>query len=129
MTLRVLFLSDYAAVGGGETSLLHLMEELARRDVEPVLQVPSEGRLTAMAEKKGIELEINAISRWRRAWLRDLPLYDPAGARTIQQLIRQHRIDLVHCNSPEHSLVHGAIAARRSHVPFVWTCHGPWERP
>ena len=128
MTIRVLYLSDYAGLGGGETSLINLMEAMPAKGVQPVLHCTGSGRLTRLAESKALATEVNQLSRWK-TWLRDIPLPDFTGVKVLQQVIESYQVDLVHCNSPEASLVQGALAARRAGVPFIWTCHGPWERP
>jgi glycosyltransferase involved in cell wall biosynthesis len=124
--IDLLCVTTYTGMGGGETSLLTLLDHLDPARFRPHLLVPSEGQLPAHFRERGWHV---AITRWRGASVYFIPaLYArfPIVAR-MAQIIRQQDIRLIH--SDYHSLPFAAAAARQTRTPLVWTCWGWWFRP
>jgi glycosyltransferase involved in cell wall biosynthesis len=124
--LRVLFLSFYTGLGGGETSLLSLLGALDRRRYAPTLLCPREGRLTEAARRLDVEVLVEpyrGASTWfvPALWAR-LPATARIGAR-----VREREIALVH--SDYHTLAYAVPACRALRVPVLFSCLGWWFRP
>lgn len=128
--MKILFITDYAGIGGGETSLLNTMKEGQNSGLfNPVLYCCQEGKLCSAAKSFNIPVLSGKLSFLLRGWMKGIPLVNPFGVCRLVKLIRSENIDAVHINSAEVSLVHGMIAAKICRIPAYWTCHGQWEKP
>ena len=122
----ILFVTTYSGLGGGETSLLTLVEHLDPARYRPHLLVPAQGQLS---ERWGANGWPTHFTPWRGASVYFLPalwMRFPVVSR-IEALIREQNIRLVH--SDYHSLPFALAAARRTGIPCVWTCWGWWFHP
>jgi glycosyltransferase involved in cell wall biosynthesis len=123
---NLLFVTIYTGLGGGETSLLTLVEQLDPQQYRPHLLVPAEGQLSERWRAHGWQVH---VTPWRGAttyfipslWMR-FPI-----ARRIERLAREENIHLIH--SDYHSLPFALPAARRVGIACVWTCWGWWFKP
>ena len=123
---RILFVSWYTGLGGGETDLLTLADALDKRRYTCHLLLPKAGHL---AETWGSADRSLHIIPYRGAssffvpflWAR-FPV-----VRRFADLIRRERIDIVHCDY--HSLPLIAAAVGKTDVPVVFTVHGWWFKP
>ncbi len=121
---RLLFVSSYTELGGGETATLALAQHLTA--FEPLLLVPREGAFAQRWRTHGFHAETWAwrgVSTWfvPNLWER-LPLH-----QHVLDLIRAQRIECIH--SDYHSLPMVARAARLAGIPVFWTCMGWWFKP
>ncbi|HOR28001.1 MAG TPA: glycosyltransferase [Candidatus Sumerlaeota bacterium] len=119
----VLYLLDYMDLGGGETSFLALLEEMARREwpVRPVVILNRPGPVAERLAALGIAAEIVGYPlRLRRG---PLPWFSPAAAARIGRIARERDATLLHAIH-FFGMVYGGFAARRLGLPLVWTCHG-----
>jgi len=102
-------------LGGGQRSLLLLLERLDRKKFKPFLVCPSEGGLTEKVESLGIEAR---IIRVRGA--KSLNVFATAAAVfKFKKLIRRKGIHLIHTDSPRQAFYAG-LAARLTRTPLVW---------
>jgi len=123
---NILFVTTYTGLGGGETSLLTLVEHLDPAHYRPHLLVPAAGQLSERWAANGWPTHFVS---WRGAsvyfvpalWMR-FPI-----VRRIEAVIREQQIQLVH--SDYHSLPFALAAAKRAGIPCVWTCWGWWFHP
>lgn len=127
-SLPLLFITTYVGLGGGETSLLTLVEALVKHDprCQPHLLVPREGQLADRWRANGW---IVHVDHWRGASTYFVPAVwarFPITAR-IARLIVEQGIRAVH--SDYHSLPFALPAAKSAGVPVVWTCWGWWFHP
>ena len=102
-------------IGGGQRSLLLILEKLNKKRFKPFLICPSEGDFTDKAEKLGIETTIIKTRSLKR-------LNFFSNAATIFKLIKfikQKNIDLIHTDAPRQTFYAG-IAARLAGKPLVW---------
>ncbi len=125
---NILFITTYVGLGGGETSLLTLVEALTKLDpaIQPHLLVPHEGQLADRWRANGW---IVHVDHWRGATTYFVPAVwarFPIAGR-IARLIRDEGLHAVH--SDYHSLPFALPAAQAAGVPLVWTCWGWWFRP
>ena len=124
--LNILFVTTYVGMGGGETSLLALVEQLDPLRYAPHLLVPHDGQLA---------------EHWRaRGWTVHLMPFRGASVYFVPAIyarfpIRQRIAHLIHAanihaiHSDYHSLPFALPAARAAAIPLVWTCWGWWFHP
>jgi len=124
--INLLFITTYVGLGGGETSLLTLVEQLDPARFSPHLLVPHEGQLTERWRANGWEVHVipfrGASVYFVPAIYAQFPI-----RRKIERLIRECDIQCVH--SDYHSIPFALPAAHSAHVPLVWTCWGWWFHP
>lgn len=124
--VNLLFVTIYVGLGGGETSLLTLAENLDPTRFRPRLLVPREGQLTERWRAHGWQVH---VTHWRGATTYFVPAvwgrFPIVGH--IEQLIREQKIAAIH--SDYHSLPFVIPAAERSGIPALWTCQGWWFHP
>jgi glycosyltransferase involved in cell wall biosynthesis len=126
MVTNLLFVSSYTELGGGETALVTLAQNLDPARFRPHLLVPRAGQLSERWGSLGWPVH---VLPWRGAtvyfvpaiWAR-LPM-----SQRIEQLIREQDIHLLH--SDYHTLPLALPAAERAGIPALWTCMGWWFRP
>jgi glycosyltransferase involved in cell wall biosynthesis len=126
MLNKLLFVTTYTGLGGGETSLLTLVEQLDPARFEPHLLVPTDGQLAERWRGNGWAVHLD---HWRGASTYFIPSLWRRFSITsrIERLIRREGITLIH--SDYHSLPFALGAARRAGIPCVWTCAGWWFKP
>lgn len=123
---RVLFLSHYTGLGGGETSLLALLGALDRTRFLPALVCPREGMLPRAARDLGVEVRVTPY-RGASAWfVPALWARLPAVAR-IAAAVEAFAPAVVHADF--HTLPYAVPACARMGTPLVFTCLGWWFRP
>ena len=83
-------------LGGGQRSLLLLLERLDRKKFKPFLVCPSEGGLVEKAEKQDIETEIIKMGRIKSPNV----ISTAATVFKFKKLIKLKNIDLIHTDSP-----------------------------
>lgn len=123
---RILFVSWYTGLGGGEIDLLTLVDSLDPHSYACHLLLPKDGQLAESWRSTARPLHIipfrGASTLFLPALWARLPVVKP-----FADLIRSQRIDIVH--SDYHSLPMIAAAARQTRVPVVFTLHGWWFKP
>lgn len=122
----LLFITTYTGMGGGETSLLTLVEHLDPALYRPHLCVPREGQLTERWRAHGWPVHITPFRGASTYFIPAIWGRFPITGR-IAALIRQHNIQVIH--SDYHSLPFAVYAGARTGVPVVWTCWGWWFHP
>lgn len=102
-------------LGGGQRSLLLLLERLDSTRFRPFLICPTEGGLVEKAEKLGIETEII-----RMGSLKTPNIFSTASTvLKLRKLIRKKNIELIHTDSPRQALYAG-LAIRKTKTPLIW---------
>ncbi len=126
MISNLLFISSYSELGGGETALVTLAQNLDSQRFRPHLLVPRAGQLSACWAELGWPVH---ITPWRGASVYFIPsLWARLLVRHhIEQLIQDHTIRAVHTDY--HTLPMALPAADRAGVPLLWTCMGWWFHP
>lgn len=124
--INLLFASSYTELGGGETSLVTLAQQLDPARFQPHLLVPREGQLSAAWREQGWHVH---VTHWRGATVYFIPALwaQFPASRRIERIMRGNNIQLVH--SDYHTLPLVMPAAERAHIPAVWTCMGWWFHP
>ena len=115
--MNILYITDTGDIaGGGEISLLNLLENLDRAKFKPLVALPSKGRLEEQLRSLGIPTAFFAYEKVRS------PLNILNTARAIKKLcslIRQEKIDLVHTNSTGGVVFLAGIACMMTKVALV----------
>lgn len=116
MMIRPILVSNEAEmVGGGEHSLLLLLEGLQAADgIRPRCAVPGEGEVARRARAMGIEVRI-----WPLPSLKRRPWRCPGALRTVRGELQGRSLDLVHANGTRAMLLAGRTAAKEG-LPVVW---------
>ena len=128
--MRVLFVNPGRDLGGAEHSLLLLLRELVRRDVEPTVALFGDGPFAARLATLGLRtayLDLpDAVRRGSRydAGLRladvvRLGALAVPGTGQLAGLVRRTRADIVHTNGLKAHLL-GGFAGRATLRPVVW---------
>ena len=122
----VLYLLDYADLGGGETSFLAFLEEWQRAvpQARPVVILPQAGQVSQALGK--LRVETHLIDFPRRLRRGPIPWFSLAAALKIDRLARRLDPAIIHANN-FFGMLYAGLAARRRGVPLVWTCHGWFE--
>lgn len=127
MTVKnLLFVSWYTGLGGGETDLLSLAQELDPQQYRVHLLVPHEGKLSEKWREFGWQTHTLA---WRGVTVYFVPslwMRFPA-VKPMARLLHELKIDLIHADY--HSLPMIYAASRLTNTPLMWTVHGWWFKP
>lgn len=102
-------------LGGGQRSLLLLLERLDRKKFKPFLACPSVGDLVGKAEKQGVETQIIKMGRIKSPNV----ISTAATVLKFKRLIERKNIDLIHTDSPRQAFYAGR-AARLTGTPLIW---------
>ncbi len=111
--IRVLECIRQGQIGGGETHLLSLVENLDRRRFEPVVLSFTEGPMVERLRAMGVRTHVLYTER----------PFDVAKWRKVKQLMAAEGVDLVHAHGTRASS-NTLWAARRLRIPLVYTIHG-----
>ena len=115
--MNILFVSDLAGMGGGEVSLLHIMEYLSKENsVYLLCRVP--GTLVQKSQEKGIKV-----------FCYDFKKNIVQSYCSFRKIIKENRIDVVHNNELTTAILHGVFAKLvNRNVKNFCTCHGQWYK-
>jgi glycosyltransferase involved in cell wall biosynthesis len=113
---NVLYVENFSEIiGGGQISLLGLLEKLDREKFNPIVICPAEGNLVAALERFVSKVKIVKMQS-----LKKLNLYRIyKSISEIRRLIRDEKIDLIHCNGSR-ACFYAGIAGRLERVPVIW---------
>ena len=123
--LRVLTISVTGAMGGAERSYIEVLRALPRSRVLPIACVPPDSEL----ERQCIHAEIPVSAVHLRRFHRTTNPFVLAGqvkalyqgSRTIVEVCKKLKIDLLHANTNSAAFVAWEVA-RVTKLPFVWHC-------
>lgn len=121
--MNILFINHMGFLGGGEKSMLALMDGLRAAGNDSIALLAPEGELMARAREKGYRTFSFEFGQIRRSynpavWLKGL-LEVITGIRRMERVIRDNQISLVHANSLKAAIM-GGLAARRAKRPMVF---------
>ncbi len=119
--MRVLFVNPISALGGAEWSLLELARALRRRNVEVMAAVPA-GPLQERLKEVGIDCQpLPSIRLTRPRVGRPEGIVDwlklPAMGRSLAQIVRRQRPDVLHLNAIAPVL---ALTLTKVRTPALW---------
>lgn len=137
---RIAFYDPYASYAGAGKKLHDMTQRLDRTRFEPLVVLAREGPLLDQLQGDGCMVEVvppdASLNVYGKGLLRAglLTKVRAAGAlyrysRRLAAWIREHEVDLLHCNDTRGALQAG-LAARRAGVPMVWNVRSrerlPW---
>lgn len=112
---KVFYVSHHSSiVGGGENSLLTLIEGLRRTSWSPTLVLPECGPLSDLAVEAGASVLEAPMPTLRRPGPSVL-----AALRSIRLQMRAGRPDIVHANGTR-AMFYGGLGARAASCPSIW---------
>ena len=131
MKPAVLFVHGNSELYGADFILLEVVRAL-KGQVRPIVALPSEGQLTRILRREGIQVHLTRESVLRRVNFKPkkLPRLFWNMARDISDLkriIRRENVALVYSNTA--AVVTGAIAARLCKIPNLYHIHEILVRP
>jgi glycosyltransferase involved in cell wall biosynthesis len=112
--MKIAFITEYTEIGGGESNLLNLAEELNKVNDVTIF---CNGKVKIEANKRGIKTI--DFKTWKR-WIKFIPLISFKKS-LIEQL---NQFDIVHAYSL--NVLPYLIGLK---IKIVWTTHGYWEKP
>ena len=111
--IRILQGIRQGKIGGGESYLMGLVENLDRRRFEPVVLSFTDGPMVDRLRKSGISTHVIYTER----------PFDISVWPKVSQLIKAEEIDLVHAHGTR-AMSNMFQSARKQKLPLLYTCHG-----
>lgn len=102
-------------IGGGEVSLVQLVQHLDASKYQPVVLSPEEGAFSEKIKSAGIRSAILPMPSLKGAGLFRLP----RRVQELAELSRKYDIGILHANGSR-SMIYGGLAARWAGIPIVW---------
>lgn len=116
--MNILYLSHTGdIIGGGEISLLNLLENLDRNKFQPYVIAPFDGNFTKKIRELNIPVILVPVKKIKN------PLNVHSSIKSIKhimRIIKKYQIDLIHANVTGGISFLGGIAARIAGIPLVW---------
>lgn len=123
--LKILYLTNFHQIGGGETSLIYLTENLDRKKFEPIVVVPRKGQLSQKLKQLKVKTYfLNLAPYSLRTFF--IPGASPIGIYRFLRSCRNIRPDIIHLNHLNLAIYAG-VCAKIIKIPLVATAHGPWD--
>lgn len=116
LTKRILYVDIHGVVwGGGQLSLLGILENIDRKRFLPIVALPYEGDLSERIRSLGIEAEIIPFGT-----VKNINIFATFfSVIKFCLFIKRKKIDLVHTNALRATFYAG-LAAKISGVPLIW---------
>lgn len=123
--IKILYISQFPHIGGGETVLLELISNLDRKVFTPIVCLPKPGQLSKKLKKMGVKTYyLNLNPYLIRTFF--VPGLSGIGLIRLIGLIRRLKPDLIHINHLTLAIYAG-IAGKPFRIPVVATAHGVWD--
>lgn len=123
---KILYITLFPNIGGGETSLFYLIEKLSRKKLKSEVVITSKGQVYSHLKKMGVKTHIiNLPGYFLRTFF--VPGASPSGIWKLYKLTRQIKPDLIHINQPT-LVIYAGLVGKLLKIPVVATAHGFWDR-
>ena len=127
----VLFVHGNSELYGADYILLEVVRAL-NDQVRPIVALPSEGQLTRILHREGVQVHITRESVLRRVNFKPEKLPGlfwniARDVRDLKRIIRREKVVLVYSNTA--AVVTGALAARLCKIPNLYHIHEILVRP
>lgn len=123
--LKILYLSQFHQIGGGETALLYLLEKINRKKIEPIVILPKAGQFSQKLKNLAVTTHFLYLNPFLIRTL-FVPGISPLGIYNFLKLSKKIKPDLIHTNHLNLAIYAG-IAAKILKIPVVATSHGSWD--
>lgn len=120
--MKLLLVHHRSELGGGERSLLNLVEGLDHTNIEVSLAGPEKGPFANEARKLNVPLCSMSFSGLRHPWKLIV------NTRKLVRIVKSEHIDLIHGNAPQSNIPSG-FAGRITRKPVVWHARVLLEPP
>ena len=111
---KILYLDSVSVIGGAEISLLTLLRNLNREKFEPLVILPNRGMLGDRIQELDIDIKFFPLNKIN---IRN-PLPYLKTVWSLIKILRNHNIDLLHCNM-DICNQYGMIAAKLLNTPVI----------
>lgn len=111
--IRVLECIRQGQIGGGESHLLSLVENLDKKRFEPVVLSFTPGPMVDQLKQMGVETHVIYTTR----------PFDVSKWKTVRQFIKSKQIDLVHAHGTRANS-NVLWASKSLRIPVIYTVHG-----
>lgn len=122
---KILYLTQFAQVGGGETALLNLISKLDKKKFETHVVLPRKGQFYNRLKKLNVKIHILTIPPYLVRML-FVPGMSPFALTKLLKLAREINPDLIHVNHLTLSIYAGVVA-KILKIPTIGTAHGIWD--
>ncbi|MBI2011721.1 glycosyltransferase family 4 protein [Candidatus Daviesbacteria bacterium] len=122
---KILYLTLFPHIGGGETSLLYLINHLNRDLFEPIVILPQPGQFSRRLAQDNISIYYQYLSPYFIRYL-FIPGISLIGAFNLFRIIKKIRPSLIHVNHLTLAFYAG-ICGKILNIPIIATAHGPWD--
>ena len=122
---KILYLTPFPHLGGGETALLYLLETLDRNRFKPIVVVTSKGQVYARLKEMKIKTFVINLPGYSVRTL-FMPGISVPGIWRLVRLTQKLKPSLIHINHPTLA-VYAGIAGILLNVPVLATSHGTWD--
>lgn len=102
-------------LGGGQVSLLGLVERMNRDRFEPYVVCPEEGDFLEALLERGVPTLVRRMPSFRGWSAVSVPL----AVRSWLDLVQQFGIELLHANGTR-AMLHAALVGKLASVPVLW---------
>jgi glycosyltransferase involved in cell wall biosynthesis len=116
--MNILLLSTHLDTGGITSYLLSLAKALKQHGHMVFVASSGGNRVTRFTEQGIIFIHIPIRTKSEINLFKILP-----SCRILERHVREKRIDIIHANTRVTQVL-AAMVSRKSHIPFVSTCHG-----
>lgn len=125
MKIKILYLSFFSEVGGGETALLHLATQLKKHNIKPVVMVPKKGKFSELLTDAEIETKYIALSGYlvRTFFVPGFSVFD---FWRLYQVCIKEKPQLIHINNLN-LVLYAGIVGKILKIPVFATAHGIWD--
>src|SRR5882762_8494588 len=111
--IKVLECIRQGQIGGGESHLLSLVENLDKTRFDPIVLSFTDGPMIERLKDMGVETHVIFTEK----------PFDMAKWGSVKKLLKQHQIDLVHAHGTR-ACSNVMWAAKSLKIPIVYTVHG-----
>lgn len=125
MQLKILYISNEAALGGAAQSLLNMIQAVKNRNITAVVVIPEKGSIENRLMDLGITYYVVPFSNGYGLIGTDSCVKQGQNfvdnyyaALQLQDIIQRENISLIHINSSVSNV--GAFAALMSGIPYIW---------
>lgn len=126
--MNVLYIATYEGLSGASFSLLGMLDEIVKYDINPYVVMLKEGKLCNKLDEHGISYEIVRGYPWviseakinikQFAFWLIKKRYNKRADNQIIKIIKEKDIDIVHINALTASV--GFNAAKQCSIPCIW---------
>lgn len=123
--LKIVYLSQFCNIGGGEAALINLLSKLDRKKFEPIVILPAKGEFSKVLNELDIKTYFLYINPYLFRTL-FVPGASFKGIYKLYKLMLKIKPNLVHVNNLS-LVVYAGLVGKLLDTPTVATSHGPWD--